>query len=134
MILFNHHQHKLSLSALWEAIAWGQVVFIVWAGLVSVGTGVDIAFFDKAMHFLTYFIAAFWFTGLYKRRFLVYVVAGLILLGIGVEFLQGLTDYRTSEFMDIVANALGVFAGGFSGAHAGARVFARMDNALSKTV
>ena len=34
--------------------------------------------------------------------------AGFVALGVGLEFVQGLTDYRTFEVADMVANAIGV--------------------------
>jgi len=54
----------------------------------------------------------FWFCQLYpKARTRVYYAAGFIALGVGMEFLQGMTDYRTFEVLDMVANTIGVSLG-----------------------
>jgi VanZ family protein len=67
---------------------------------------------DKLGHFLAYGGLMFWFCQLYpKRRTRVYYAAGFIALGVGMEFLQGMTDYRTFEALDMVANTIGVFLG-----------------------
>lgn len=41
------------------------------------------------------------------RRRLAYA-AGFIAMGIALEFLQGMTDYRTFDVLDMLANAGGV--------------------------
>ena len=38
-------------------------------------------------------------------------VVGFVAMGIGLEFLQGLTDYRTFEVADMMADAAGVSLG-----------------------
>jgi glycopeptide antibiotics resistance protein len=67
---------------------------------------------DKLGHFLAYGGLMFWFCQLYPRiRTRAYYAAGFIALGIGMEFLQGMTDYRTFEVFDMVANTVGVSLG-----------------------
>jgi VanZ family protein len=67
---------------------------------------------DKAEHFIAYAGLAFWFGMLYVRRSRqLAFVAGFIVLGVVIEFLQGLTDYRSFEVADMVADAIGAFIG-----------------------
>ena len=54
----------------------------------------------------------FWFCQLYlKAQTRVYYAAGFIALGVGMEFLQDMTGYRTFEVLDMAANTIGVFLG-----------------------
>ena len=67
---------------------------------------------DKYMHAFAYSALMVWFASLYAGRPRRLALAGaLIGLGIALEFLQGLTDYRTFEIADMVADAAGVCAG-----------------------
>ena len=37
--------------------------------------------------------------------------AGFIAMGVGLEFIQGMTDYRTYDVLDMAANSIGVLLG-----------------------
>jgi glycopeptide antibiotics resistance protein len=39
------------------------------------------------------------------------IAVAFALMGVGIEFLQGLTDYRTFDVADMVANAVGAALG-----------------------
>ena len=72
----------------------------------------DIGVSDKFAHFLTYATLSGWFSLLVARRVsLLWVIAGLIVYGMAIEGLQGLTDYRYPEWADVVANSAGVILG-----------------------
>jgi len=68
---------------------------------------------DKVEHFLTYFLLASAAVQIYRTRAaLLWAGAGLVLLGVGIEFLQGaLTTDRMADPMDALANSIGVLAG-----------------------
>jgi len=68
---------------------------------------------DKVEHFLTYFLLASAAVQIYRTRAaLAWAAAGLVLLGVGIEFLQGaLTTDRMADPMDALANSIGVLAG-----------------------
>ncbi len=68
---------------------------------------------DKVEHFLAYFLLAASAVQIYRTRAaLLWAGAGLVGLGIGIEFLQGaLTDNRMADPMDALANSVGVIAG-----------------------
>lgn len=68
---------------------------------------------DKVEHFLAYFLLAGSAVQLYRRgRPLLWVGAGLVLMGVGIEFAQGaLTVTRMADPADAVANTIGVLAG-----------------------
>ena len=68
---------------------------------------------DKVEHFLAYFLLASAAVQIYRTRAaLLWAGAGLVLLGVGIEFLQGaLTTDRMADPMDALANSVGVVAG-----------------------
>lgn len=68
---------------------------------------------DKVEHFLAYFLLASAAVQIYRTRTaLLWAGAGLVLLGVGIEFLQGaLTTNRMADPMDALANTTGVIAG-----------------------
>lgn len=68
--------------------------------------------FDKVEHFAAYGLLAVWFTGLVPRGQYWRVAVGLAVLGVVLEFLQQTMPLgRSGEFLDVVANVLGVAIG-----------------------
>jgi glycopeptide antibiotics resistance protein len=54
----------------------------------------------------------FWFSLLYLRTpTRAAYAAGLIVLGVGLEFVQGALGYRSFELLDMTANTTGVMLG-----------------------
>lgn len=67
---------------------------------------------DKVEHLLGYFLLAAAAVQLFGSRLALSLAAvGLVALGIGVEFAQGYTAYRSSDPADAAANTLGVLLG-----------------------
>jgi VanZ family protein len=91
---------------------WLYAAAIVWLSLTPSPPQVDIANGDKLGHLLAYAGLMFWFCWLYRGWKIrsAYAVAW-IALGIGLEFAQRATGYRSFELADMAANALGVLAG-----------------------
>jgi VanZ family protein len=69
--------------------------------------------FDKVEHLLAYAVLSAYAVMLFPRvRTQALVAAGLIALGVGLEFAQAtLTDSRQADSADALANALGALAG-----------------------
>ena len=67
---------------------------------------------DKVEHLLTYFVLAAGAVQLFGGcRSLLVAALGLMVLGIGIEFAQGMTAYRSADPMDALANSIGVLLG-----------------------
>jgi VanZ family protein len=67
---------------------------------------------DKFEHALAYAALSFWFCHIYSSvisRLL--VIAALVGLGVGLEYVQGWTGYRTFDVMDMLADGAGVLLG-----------------------
>ncbi|MGB1582113.1 MAG: VanZ family protein [Nevskiales bacterium] len=66
---------------------------------------------DKLLHFTAYFILLFLFGSWVSNKRLPLVVVLGAVMGMGLEYLQGLTDYRSFEWADGLANLTGAVAG-----------------------
>ena len=87
-----------------------MLVVVAYVSLIPVP--IDVAASDKLLHLITYFLLSAFFTTLVQNaRSLWLVVSGLVLFGVLIEVLQGLTGYRHFEIMDMLANSLGVLSG-----------------------
>lgn len=74
-------------------------------------TGVKIVNIDKAYHSLAYFILTLtWLLTFYRKPEKKYFIAiACIFFGIIIEILQStITNYRTGDYLDILANSFGV--------------------------
>jgi len=96
----------------WLLLGWLIVLAVVYLSL-STRPAIDIPvrFGDKVGHFLAYGVLMGWFVQLYQSRILLLLHAALlVLLGVGLEFLQGYSG-RYFEYADMAANSAGVLVG-----------------------
>ena len=108
---------QLSASAaqphrrLWLLLGWGMVFSVFVLSLIPLNVDLQEGR-DKIAHSLAYASMVFWFSLLFggRTRQLAIAVA-FAMMGVGIEFLQGLTDYRTFEVADMIANAVGAALG-----------------------
>lgn len=101
----------LRYFGLWRALGFILIAGILLLSLIPIQADLG-ENKDKIGHFLAYGSLMFWFGVLYPsaRRQLVTAIA-FCAMGIGVEFLQGMTSYRSFEVADMVANSVGVAIG-----------------------
>ncbi len=99
---------ELRWRPFWLAAAWSLLVVVLTLSLMPKPPALpDVAFSDKYGHLLAYGSLMFCFGQLYPRRWLVALL--LVVMGVGVEFLQQLTG-RWFELADMLANTLGVLS------------------------
>ena len=69
---------------------------------------------DKTYHFIAYFFLMFsWLYAFLKnekfQKNIKYLIVGCLIFGIVIEILQGtITSYRTTSYLDILANSVGI--------------------------
>ncbi|MFK8016617.1 MAG: VanZ family protein [Gammaproteobacteria bacterium] len=63
---------------------------------------------DKTGHIIAYFVLMFWFSGLWPRAAQWRLAVVFVLMGVGLEFVQGFIPSRFSDTLDMLANTLGV--------------------------
>jgi VanZ family protein len=103
-------QFYLHLRPLWFGLAC--VLLLVVAVLSLAPVTPDIGGSDKLGHFLAYAVLSIVFSVIIRqRKSLWWVLFGLIIFGILMEYLQGLTGYRYADPEDALANSMGVVFG-----------------------
>jgi len=95
---------------IWLSIGFGLVALVIYlsvAGFYMPQTPFKVG--DKLNHLLAYGVLMGWFGQLFLRwRHRCFIAIALVLLGVGMEFVQGTMAHRTFEWLDASANTLGV--------------------------
>ena len=96
---------------LWYACGFALLMLIAIGSLMPVSGDVGN---DKLAHVIMYTMPSIWFSLLVDRPGSLWkIFLGLTAYGLLMEVFQGLTDYRTMEFADALANGLGILLGLF---------------------
>lgn len=110
--MLKHIKNLLKANILIIAIL--VTISIVYLSLMKMPNyNVSIAHADKWQHSIAYFtLSICWLFSFYKKKVKYLVVSICILFGIIIEILQHtITNYRTGDYFDIVANSIGVILG-----------------------
>lgn len=105
--------YRLQYPKLWLGLGWGLVALVVILSLLpgKILHDIDFLVSDKIQHALAYATVMIWFAGIYRSSSYRWIVPGLVLMGIGLEFLQLKYFHRQFEVRDMLANTAGVAAG-----------------------
>jgi VanZ family protein len=102
--------NDLKLKKLWLSIGWFLIALIWYLSLTPdpmPDMGMDNS--DKLGHFLAYGVLMGWFAQIYfNLRIRIGLVVAFIIMGILIEYVQGMTDYRSFQYADMLADSLGV--------------------------
>ena len=102
----------LRLRRCWIAIGIGFVVLVVYLSLMPDPPDLGVPGSLKLGHVLAYGWLMLWFAQIYRRpRRRWWLAAAFCALGIVLEYLQGMTDYRGFEYSDMLINGAGVALG-----------------------
>jgi VanZ family protein len=66
---------------------------------------------DKWLHAITFVVLTIWFAGQYRRESYWRIGLGLVVFGSLIELCQRLLGYRSAEWLDLAADAAGIFVG-----------------------
>lgn len=109
-MIFRKHQFRR--PALWIALGWLLIIVIVYLSLAHNTINIPGQNGDKYGHILAYAAVMFWFLQIYEcTPSRLTIMAALVALGIGLEFAQAMTGYRTFDYGDMVADCIGVALG-----------------------
>lgn len=96
----------------WLSLGWGMALLIALGSLWPSVPDAAMQISDKLLHLAAYAGLAFMFAGVVERRHWVRVLLGLLLFSAAIELAQELfTATRSGEWLDMLANALGIAAG-----------------------
>lgn len=98
-----------TLRKIWIGFGWAGVFIIVILSLMpSPPQPVHFEYADKLEHALAYGLVMLWFCQVYKLGKGLMVGLLLFALGVALEYMQGMTDYRSFEYADMLADATGL--------------------------
>jgi VanZ family protein len=92
-------------------LGWTLVIGVVVGSLLPGPMMPKVSVNDKIEHAGSYFLLMIWFAGLYRRKVHPIIAVVLVLLGIGLDLLQGTTKTRSFELLDITADGVGILLG-----------------------
>lgn len=102
----------LRYRALWLGIGFGLVTLVVYLSLATEAPDPGRIDGVKSGHLSAYFVLMLWFAQIFRgwgQR--ISIGIALTLMGIGLEYAQGMTAHRTFAYTDMRDNALGIFLG-----------------------
>jgi VanZ family protein len=100
--------NHLRFKHLWLGIGLLLVAAVAVASVVSLPEGMA-SINDKILHLGVYACLMGWFAQIFRHDLTrMLLVVGLVLMGIGMEFLQGMVPSRQFEVLDMIANSSGV--------------------------
>ena len=105
------HLSSITLRHGWTLMGWGLIIAVIIASLVQISSTMVAAIPDKIEHAFAYTTLMLWFAQVRPKQVWKRLALGFFTLGVILELLQGLTEYRCFSYGDIGANALGVLAG-----------------------
>ena len=107
--------NTLHYRKVWLLTGIIYIAIILLTSLVKLPeTTIPLSQSDKMVHFFLYFILVGWFVQLYKKNSShLLILFSAILLGLFIEFLQGMTSYRRFDNLDELANSIGALCAFF---------------------
>lgn len=104
-------RQELHWFKVWLTIGWFMVALVIYLSLTPRPIEIDVTQGDKVGHVIAYLALMLWFAQLYGRGRHLRWGLGFVVLGIALEYVQGWTGYRSFDYFDMAADALGVFIG-----------------------
>lgn len=101
----------LRYPKVWFALGCLLVIGVVTGSLLPANVISVVTYNDKLMHAGSYLVLMLWFAGLYRRALHPAIGGVLLVLGVSLDLLQGLTATRSLDVYDIAANSFGVLVG-----------------------
>jgi len=100
----------LRFKRLWVSIGLLLILGVFLGSVLSVPSAVQgFIYSDKLTHLVVYAALMGWFSQIYRHDLTRLMLAiSIALLGVGMEYLQGMVPQRQFEFADMVANSSGV--------------------------
>lgn len=115
---------------LWRVIGWLIVTAIIYGSLTPRPIDIPIEEGDKLGHMLAYSGLMIWFMQLYTRNAHILLAACCVSLGIAMEYAQLASGYRDFEYLDMVADGVGVSIGWLLGGTAVSQALTRLERRM----
>lgn len=96
---------------MWLGVGWFGVALLIYLWLTPSPPEIPVEQGDKIGHVAAFAVLMLWWAQLYFARSRWLIAAGLLALGVGLEFVQERTGYRNFEYADMLADLVGIIAG-----------------------
>jgi VanZ family protein len=106
----EHRRRPLDWIRLWRGLGWFGVALTFAVSLMPPALDVSSGHTDKIVHLAGYALLMFWWAQIVTRRRWRLATA-VVLFGVLIELLQGLTPDRLPDLLDALANSIGVLIG-----------------------
>ena len=104
--------YPLRFARLWLTLGWLLIALIVFLSLWSKPPELGIEQGDKFAHVIAYATLMLWFANIYpKKSDRIWLSLAFFAMGICLELLQGVSEFRRFSYADILANGFGVLLG-----------------------
>ncbi len=102
--------NRLHYNRLWSLLGiLGLALILTLSILPPSGGEAFVKINDKLAHFIAYFFAAFYYKQIGNKILSVFL--SLLIFGGAIEILQFFSVYRSAEWLDLLANILGILSG-----------------------
>ncbi len=101
----------LRYSRYWLATGLALLAVGLVSALSPMSSVIPVTLNDKLLHSGGFLFFMVWFGGIFKPRALPYVVVALAAYGMLIELLQSFTPTRQAEFLDLIADVMGILLG-----------------------
>lgn len=128
---FDETRRPLKYFTLWLTVGWLLVALIVYGSLTPSPTQINVPNGDKFEHLFSYGVLMGWFMQLYSRAAHLRLALLCVALGVGMEYAQLASGYRDFEYMDMVADAGGVFIAWLLGRTIAAQILYKLERQLA---
>ncbi len=100
----------LRFPRLWISVGVLLLLAVAVSSIITIPAPIKaIMLHDKVAHTLAYAGLMGWFSQIYRHDLTRLILAlGLVAMGVGIEFIQGMTTTRQFDVLDMVANTSGV--------------------------
>jgi VanZ family protein len=101
------------MERLWRGLGWLGAALALVLSLGPPALNEGLRYGDKVSHLAGYAVLMFWWAQVVTRSRWK-LAAAVVLFGIAIELLQGLTPDRKPDLLDVLANTTGVLLGWFA--------------------
>lgn len=101
------------LRNIWLVLGWLCVAIVLYVSLMpNPPEPIHFDGVDKLEHALTYTLLMLWFCQVVvQKNSRLHLMLAFVVMGVGIEILQGLSGYRYFEYADMLANTTGLLIG-----------------------
>jgi len=97
----------------WLLLGFGAILLVGVASLISLNLNSYFSYQDKLVHAVVYAALTAWFMQIYHGwPAWGVIMLSMLVMGLGLELLQGLTPSRAPEALDLLADGVGITLAG----------------------